>query len=86
MNFLIQNLEIMAHVVKISDSKKTVLIAHKANVRQIGYTFGWAAACEGDEVGTIVPDFNPKGLEPVMDKDGAPVLHQDGSSVMRWVF
>lgn len=73
-------------IVKISKSGKTVLIAHKADSRAIGYSFAWAAAMEGDKVGDEVKNFNPKGTIPCIDEEGNTVLHEDGTPVLRWVF
>ena len=73
-------------IVKISSTGKTVLIAHKNDERAIGYSFGWAGAKEGDKVGDEVKNFNPVGRVDVVDEEGEPVKHEDGSPVQRWVF
>ena len=75
-----------AKIFKLSPSGKTALIGHKANARQIGYTFAWASALEGDKVGDVVEDFNPTGTVQAVSEAGEAITHQDGSPVLRWVF
>lgn len=75
-----------AKIFKLSPSGKTALIGYKANARQIGYTFAWGAALEGDKVGDSIADFNPTGTVQCISEAGEPVVHQDGTPVLRWVF
>jgi hypothetical protein len=77
----------IAKVNKLSESGKTMLVQVKSSEYQIGYTFGWCANPDQKySKDDILPNFAPIGLEPVVDKEGEPVLHEDGSSVMRWKF
>lgn len=72
-------------IFKLSKSGKTMLVGHKANKYQVGYIFGWASNADDCKVGDVLTDFRPVGREPVIGDDG-PVVHADGSPVMRFVF
>lgn len=74
-------------IVKLSESGKTALIAVKKNVRSIGYDqFAWAGTVAGDEVGTVIEDFNPTGTVACVDEAGAEIKYEDGKPVLRWTF
>jgi hypothetical protein len=67
---------------KISKTGKSCLLQFKAHSRQIGYTFGWAATQEDDEVDMSLPDFEYQGLENAGPRaDGSPSTYEDGTPV-----
>jgi len=73
-------------VCKLSESGKTILVGHKSNKYAIGYTFAWCANPDNLKVGDEVKDFSPIGREGCVDAEGNPLIHSDGSPVMRWIF
>lgn len=76
-----------ALVAKVSETGKSMLIGIKPNKYVIGLQFGWVANPDGLKKGDVIADFpQPTGTQPCMDKDGQPILHQDGSPVVRFVF
>ena len=77
-----------AKVIKVSETGKTMMVGIKTNPFQIGYTFGWCANPEGKyKKDDIIADMpKPSGQVQAIDEKGEPVVHTDGSPVMRWVF
>ena len=77
----------VAIVNKMSDSKKSILVAVKMSKYQAGYSFAWASAAgETFKKGDILNDFIPTGREPIINEDGTPRLYDDGNPVLRWTF
>lgn len=75
-----------AKVFKLSESKKSILVGMKTSKYAIGYSFAWCANPDNLEVGADVPDFEPTGTVQCVDEKGNPLVHQDGSPVLRWTF
>ena len=76
-----------AIVTKLSKTGKSMLIGIKPNKYVIGYQFGWVANPDNLVKGDIIKDMPmPKGTEPCSDDEGKPILHEDGSPVVRFVF
>ncbi len=76
-----------AIVTKVTESGKSMYVGAKTSKYESGYTFGWCANPDGLKKGDTLntKEFTPVGREAMHKEDG-PVLHEDGSPVMRWVF
>jgi len=84
----------VARVVKVSDSKKSMLVGVKRSIFSTGFDqFAWCANPN--------PDVYVKGYDMSADEASAfanattvqatddkhePLTHEDGSPVLRWVF
>lgn len=76
-----------ALVVKVSDSKKTMLVGIRRNKYQVGYEFGWVSNPDGLAKGAVINDFpEPKGTVQCADKEGNPIQYEDGAPVVRFTF
>ena len=75
-----------AIVFKVSKSGKTILVGTKVNEYQIGYNFAWSANPHNSKLKDKLEGFNPTGVVPVIDDKGKPVVHTDGSPVLRYTF
>ena len=74
-----------AKVCKLSKTGKSMLVGIKPNKYVIGLVFGWVANPDEKKVGDIISDFPlPTGTEPCFDAEGKPILHEDGSAVVRF--
>ncbi len=78
----------VAKVVKVSESKKSILVGVKRSIFSTGYDqFAWCANPELKfTVGDTLEGFNPTGTIQATDDKHEPLTHQDGSPVLRWVF
>lgn len=81
-------MENIAKVVKVSDSKKSILVGVKRSIYSTGYDqFAWCANPNSAQVvGDELKGFNPTGTIQATDDKHEPLVHQDGSPVLRWVF
>lgn len=80
-------LTVEAKVCKVSDSGKSMLVGIKPNKYVIGLVFGWVANPDGLAKDAIIKDFPmPTGTTPCYNEDGKPILHTDGSPVVRFAF
>lgn len=74
-----------ARVCKVTESGKSMLVGIKKSKYQQGFIFGWASNPDAVKAGDVLEDFHPSGRE-AMTNEAGPVLHSDGSPVMKWVF
>ena len=62
---------------KMSDTGKSAYLQFKCRDRQIGYTFAYVSALEGDAAGKEVDDFEFEGYEQLTDENDEPIFYKD---------
>lgn len=76
-----------AIVTKVTESGKSIYVGAKTSKYESGYTFGWCANPDNlkKDDKLDIKEFTPVGREAMSNEEG-PIVHTDGSPVMRWVF
>jgi hypothetical protein len=83
---------IIAQVVKVSESGKSILVGVKRSKFSVGYdTFAWCANADAFKKGDMIPSedaqvFANASTVQATNEKHEPLTHEDGSPVLRWVF
>ena len=83
---------IIAQVVKVSESGKSILVGVKRSKFSVGYdTFAWCANSDNFKKGDMIPSedaqvFATATTVQATNEANEPINHEDGSPVLRWIF
>ena len=84
--------KVIAQVVKVSESGKSILVGVKRSKFSVGFdTFAWCANSDAYKKGDMIGDEDAQAfatattIQATNDANEA-LNHEDGSPVLRWIF